>query len=380
MACTSVSGDVATTSEIPVVQSMTSTPSSIPIVTSSPTPVTPTPTPTKLLLPEGAIAQFECGIIEDQSVPYLHAAEISYSPDGALLIGVSPSRIDICSVAALKLQTTIIREWWSGVTWSPDGKQLTGVSEGKVVFWDVNSGEELTVIEPVKEIVENVAWSPNEEKLFTVEESYYIRNAITGEVIATPMGSPSTTYAYDPLEWSIDGNRVAGGSSRGSVLIWDVLTGKKLAYIEYVYLPAGGVDSIAWSPDGKQIAIGFGRLIVTHDSVTGKTLIAIASENHGFIGPFPGDELAPITVESGKYVAGSDIVWSPDGKWLAGGSGTGLVAIYDPYTGETILTLDNLGYVYGVDWSPDGKVLATWSEKYGILLWDMSQLLPDSNE
>jgi WD40 repeat protein len=114
---------------------------------------------------------------------------------------------------------------------------------------------------------------------------------------------------------------------------------------------AGPVDAVAYSPDGRLIAVGdWGGQITVRDAATGQPLY---NDKHG------------------QYVHA--VAFSPDGKLLATGSSDHLVRILDATTGELQRTLEgHTDGVLSVAFSPDSKQLLTGSYDETARLWDLA--------
>ncbi len=68
----------------------------------------------------------------------------------------------------------------------------------------------------------------------------------------------------------------------------------------------------------------------------------------------------------------TDVVWSPNGKYIASGSADKTVLVWDSATGQhTLLTFHGHGIdVLAVAWSPDGKYIASGSADKTVQIWD----------
>jgi len=124
-------------------------------------------------------------------------------------------------------------------------------------------------------------------------------------------------FANAAVSYSPDGTRVASGSSKRTLRIADVATGKELASRDTPF----GLFSVAFSPDGRSIAVGGGGLSVDemksrghlaiHDATTCEVVCVFDVE------------------ESTKGVS-----YSLDGTRLAAVEGSGAVLVIDLASGE----------------------------------------------
>jgi WD40 repeat protein/energy-coupling factor transporter ATP-binding protein EcfA2 len=127
---------------------------------------------------------------------------------------------------------------------------------------------------------------------------------------------------------------------------------------QYLSGHSGGVNSVAFSPDGKTLASG------SDDN----TIILWDVGASQSIGP-------PLTGYSSRV---NSIAFSPDGKTLASGSADSTVILWDVATHQPIgqpLT-GQLGSVNSVAFSPDGKTLASGGDDNTIILWDVATHQP----
>ena len=66
------------------------------------------------------------------------------------------------------------------------------------------------------------------------------------------------------------------------------------------------------------------------------------------------------------------VAWSPDGSQLASASNDKTVRIWDASTGQEVSQLQgHSSDVRSVAWSPDGSQLASASEDETVCIWDL---------
>jgi WD40 repeat protein len=135
-----------------------------------------------------------------------------------------------------------------------------------------------------------------------------------------------TTYYEGPeVVWSVafspDGKTLASGSLHGSVLLWDVKSGKRTATLQTFNpegrMPPNPAYSVAFSPDGKFLAAG---------SLHGITLWDVES----------GDKVVALSRPAATVFS---VAFSPDGKILASAGSKGVIGKYDPRGGDPTLRL-----------------------------------------
>jgi WD40 repeat protein len=243
----------------------------------------------------------------------------------------------------------------SEVVFTPDGKLLaTRGNDDAVRLWDSVTGEPVGgSLTGHVESVNVVVVSPYGNRLVTHsgDDMVQLWDLVTGKPVGEPLTGHSTT-GFDAA-FSPDGKVLvtSDDGDGGNVRLWDSITGKPISG------PLRGhtwVNEMAFSPDGKLLAVGGGDGAVRlWDPVTGKSVGV------------------PLT---GHVGAVFDVAFSPDGKLLAVGGDDGAVRLWDPVTGKSVgvpLT-GHVGAVFDVIFSPDGKLLATRGNDGTVRLWEPS--------
>jgi WD40 repeat protein/uncharacterized protein YkwD len=161
-----------------------------------------------------------------------------------------------------------------------------------------------------------------------------------------------THELVNSVAWSPDGSKIVVGYTDNTARIWDAASGASLLTLTG---HTDAVTGVAWSPDGQKIATG------SNDN-TGRIWDAAS-----------GASLFTLTGHTGDQVYNHDIhvAWSPDSSKVVTGSTDSTARIWDAATGTSLLTLTgHTTYVTSVAWSPDGSKIATASDDKTVRLWD----------
>jgi len=136
--------------------------------------------------------------------------------------------------------------------------------------WDVTTGEMLSPTIKTDALV--ASWSPDGKRIATYgyNEPGNIWDAESGEKL---LGFSGHTGQVNGLTWSPTGERLASSSYDGMVLVRDTHSG-----LEVLRYPIGtAVNSVDWSPDGRQILISYaGKIVILPIWNTAQELIDYA--------------------------------------------------------------------------------------------------------
>jgi WD40 repeat protein len=255
----------------------------------------------------------------------------------------------------------------ASVAFSPDGQTLAvGTSDGTIQLWDASTRESSgTLSDRNGDPVVSLAFSPD-GKTLAVGASTATGNGAgsavtqlwdvsTRQLIATlpaGNGAPVVSVAFSP-----DGKTLAVGMGNGTgtgasgTQLWNVGTRELSAT-----LPAGNgmeVDAVTFSPDGRVLAVG------TTGNTGGATELWDAGTR----------QLAATLPARGDSV--ESVAFSPDGRTLAAGTAGGVIQLWDAGTRQLAATLPARGdSVESVAFSPSGQTLAADTGNSTVQLWD----------
>ncbi|MBN1438628.1 MAG: hypothetical protein JW929_04385 [Anaerolineales bacterium] len=173
--------------------------------------------------------------------------------------------------------------------------------------------------------------------------------------------------------FSWDRERFAAGDHSGNITIWELASGSVVKTI-------GGmgfwVDSLAFSPDGKHLAVAYD--VCLYEAPGGDDVITkriqIMDLATGGLRTLLDADISSI----------EEIAYSPDGKLLAAQINQDYI-LFSVQTGKILVGFPAYedGWLSNIQFSPDGRLLATspraWSGEDGhkpmIQLWDVDPAL-----
>ncbi|WP_353571179.1 WD40 repeat domain-containing protein [Candidatus Albibeggiatoa sp. nov. BB20] len=146
-----------------------------------------------------------------------------------------------------------------------------------------------------------------------------------------------------------DSLMLASASEDNTIRLWQVGSGQQP---NVTFEAKSGVNSIAFSPDGKLLASGSNDTLIRLWNVE-------TGQEHQIL-------------QGHEYTVFS-VAFSPDGQVLASGSVDKTIRLWDVQTGRELFTLrGHDGWVFSVAFSPDGRYLASGSRDKTVKLWDVS--------
>ena len=274
--------------------------------------------------------------------------------------------------------------WYDAITsvsFNSNGSLLAGSSDGTVRLWDVETEKQITLTGHTASVT-GVSFSGYDYYFASSSEDGTVRlwsNLLSyddPDLMTLIIGHASSVNS---VCFSSDNHLLAGGSMDGKVRLWDV---ENREHIITLIGQTDFVSSVSFSPDSRSLASGSGDGTVGLWDVGDRTNIKMLGElillrkAVGSVGT--GPDMIAFT---GHGDAVRSVCFSPDGRFLASGSGIveflggtdNTVRLWEVATGKHIKTLTGHSDAVGsVCFSPDGSLLASGSWDKTVRLWNIA--------
>jgi WD40 repeat protein len=285
--------------------------------------------------------------IKQHSLKLIALAIARQPRTGRLFLGGSDFKVHAVDPTADKLDLKEIGKHESYVTSVAVAGEavISGGYDGRLSWWDPDRPAQIRVLEAHTKWIRNIVVSPDGKLVASVADDMVckLHETATGKLVhelrghkeKTPTGFLSMLYA---CTFSSDGKRLATGDKVGHIVIWDVATGKEVTTLESPGMytwdgrqrihSIGGIRALAFSPDGKQLAVGGIGKIGNVDHLDGPARIEVFDVQSG-----KATHLFEKTKFKGLI---NRLTFDAQGAWLlgAGGAGNGFFVFVDLKTGK----------------------------------------------
>lgn len=283
-----------------------------------------------------------------------------------------PSQLTLSEVA----YSPGVRKFYEGhktsvnsVAISPDNlTALTGSFDGTSVYWDMETGEELTrFVTPSRMPIRSVAFNTQNKGVAIAalwDWSIVLWDTTTGAELKR-LGGIRTSIGHRGVVNSVvvsqDGKYLLSGSNDGTMLLWDFETGEPIRQYGKIDPRDGNghaIFSVAISQDGRYAVSG------GLDDVVRIWNIETGEVRHEMVG-HRGDVLA--------------VAYSPDGSTVVSGSKDSTLVLWSAQTGRKLVEFTanslNVGHVApvrSVAYAPDNSTIISAAEDGSLIVWDIA--------
>jgi WD40 repeat protein/beta-lactamase regulating signal transducer with metallopeptidase domain len=321
-----------------------------------------------------------------------HVTALALSPDGGTLVsGSHDLTVKVWDLVAGKERLTLKGHLGSlsSVAVSADGTRIaSGDHWSSIRLWDGSDGRQLMVHEDHGKSVNALAFSPDGKTLAAGGDGGVIRlcDSASGRIVKT-LERPGERWRA--LAFSPDGKTLAAGGYDHGLVLWDTITWSVRLHVPEV--DRHGVDALAFTRDGRRLALNLGYAARMIDTQTGELVRQFPKQSIGINALALGRDDATLAttgtmitlwdVASGRETTPElpghrgnidSLAFSPDGGQLATASLDGTVKLWGIADRKERLTLRAYDHsARAVAFRPDGKALASLGFAPELILWEL---------
>ena len=319
----------------------------------------------KLPIPRGHSGQFEQGDVQEEMSFEMgkndHILGLAFSPDGSqLAIGSENATVLLWDTTGnnepiiLRKHTGQANTLVSVVSvrilaFSPNGKMLaSGDTDKTVQLWDTGTGKLLATLTGHINGITALTFSPDGSTLASASADGAVLFWNTETNNPLPIRISDHPHTQRGMAILKDSNTLASVAYNGIITFWDLKTQRKSNLQTRWHCD---LSSLAFSPDGKKLAIAHQQQIHFTDVRTGR-------------------EIARLTGTMDRTTSAMAV--SPDGKTVALGS-SGKIRLWNTDTGKILyMSLKDMSLptITTMIFSRDGKKLVSGDLKGGVQIWD----------
>jgi WD40 repeat protein/serine/threonine protein kinase len=207
---------------------------------------------------KGTVTVWDVGTWKElYTVDQHRGSTLAFSPDGRFLASGFPKK----SVRVWDVTTGATNRILAGhtdglttIAFSPSGRQLaSGSFDCTVRVWDVRTGREVQCLKGHNWVITGVAFSPDGLRVASAGADRTIRiwDVATGQEVQSLRRHHEDEVTG--VAFSADGKLLVSGSADRTVRVWEANT---LELRHLLRDPTGAVRSVAFSPDGRRLAWG----------------------------------------------------------------------------------------------------------------------------